>query len=115
MSEKELRKVAGHKGTCRHSQTHYMSTPEPCTCGLDEALAADPDVVAVLRWLKDGAKRIPGNTPVDRAWTSAARALEVHIERTFHIRLTADGYEWTDSLTAAEAFAPEIEQSGDAE
>ena len=75
MSEKELRKVAGHKGTCRHSQTHYMSTPEPCTCGLDEALADDPDVVAVAREFPE---------------------LQGYLEQKFKFRLTDDGWKWTE-------------------
>ena len=92
MSERKIRELI-----TEYHESHEPSEYEHCfcpTCQKRTVLAADPDVVAVLRWLKDGAKRIPGNTPVDRAWTSAARALEVHIERTFHVRLTDDGYEW---------------------
>ena len=57
-------------------------------------LTADPDVVAVAREFPE---------------------LRGYIERAFHVRLTDKGWEWTDDLTAAEAFAPEIEQSGDRE
>ena len=97
MSEKELRRVAGHKGTCRHSQTHYMSTPEPCTCGLDEALAADPDVVKVLRMLED--KLQWEKTHKYPNWLAHSQAINHvigNIITVFYVRLTDDGWEWTD-------------------
>ena len=82
MSERELRKVAGHKGTCRHSQTHYMSTPEPCTCGLDEAIAADPDLVQLLRKIREFQIRWSLSVPT----TDALKLVKRHIEKT--VRLT---------------------------
>ena len=98
MSERELREAAD-----RYREQAHDIFGEEAVVALTEiyddfgkALAADPDVVAVLRWLRDGAERIPNNTPVDRSWTSAARAIGVHIERTFHVCLTADGWEWTE-------------------
>ena len=107
MSEKELRRVAGHKGTCRHSQTHYMPTPEPCTCGLDEALAADPDVVEVLLHAKEELEKCeeaiaeadrPGSHIL--AWVQEAAvwtALMTWLEQKFHLRLTEDdGWGRTD-------------------
>ena len=91
MSERELRKVAGHKGTCRHSQTHYMSTPEPCTCGLDEALTADPDVVAVARKIVDEVCK--GTLSPEQVW--AVGLIKRWMEETFKFRLTDKGWEWT--------------------
>jgi len=82
MSEKELRELANHRGDCRLGHGG-----EPCTCGLFDALAADPDVVAVLRWL---------DKQTDMLWQAVRDELENHILDEFGVCLTETGWEWTE-------------------
>ena len=70
-------------------------------------LADDPDVVEVLRWLdtEDNLGQIvlaedddlmPDEYRDFIAMAGWIRDVKGWIERTFHVRLTADGYEWTE-------------------
>ena len=100
MSEKRIRELA--------QQSVYESG---LSGYIEEALADDPDVVKAAMGLRDESN-VPTWTPDVRWAFNYAASL---LQEVFGFRLTADGWEWTDDLTAAEAFAPEIEQSGDAE
>jgi len=93
MSERELRNGAAHKDWCRHKD--YWGE---CDCGLNKVLALDPDVVAVLRLvlrMRDGMEPSGHNLP----FRAAMEMLYEHIVAEFHVRLTDDGWEWTEEAT----------------
>jgi len=52
---------------------------------LKTALADDPDLVWLLRWCVEASP-----------WHPYHHEVAHYIEDTFHVRLTDDGYEWTD-------------------
>ena len=69
---------------------------EGCLTGeMGVALALDLDVVAMLRWARHQEEHTSQELRWDRrgAFRDVARAIEVQ----FHVRLTEDGYEWTDA------------------
>ena len=68
---------------CAHHHPGCWVGLQGCHCGLEEALADDPDVVKVLRLIhSDKNDWIPGISGVEVGqW----------IEQTFHVRLTDDG------------------------
>jgi hypothetical protein len=83
MSEKELREFA--------KETAGQYAPPGVRQLCRDLLADEPDVVKVLRWLKDQERALPLNTPVDADWYAALKLAAKHIEQTFGIRLTDDG------------------------
>ena len=90
MSEKRIRELA--------QQSVYESG---LSGYIEEALDADPDVVAVLLWLEEWrdtyADKLTGNVyaPPDMAWATIEAAIN-EIGDMCHVRLTDDGWEWTD-------------------
>ena len=72
----------------------------------EEALATDPDVVAVLRHAKeelDKCEEAIAEADKPGGWVlaymqeaSVWKGLIEWVQDTFHVRLTADGWEWTD-------------------
>jgi hypothetical protein len=104
MSERALRKIAVHGHAC---PTESVGRHWPdgkyvyCDCGLDKALADEPDVVKVLRWAKkahDSYRDEYGNTkPDDVAYLNGMKSIPYFVEREFHLRLTdGGGWEYTD-------------------
>ena len=74
---------------------------------LNAALADDPDVVDMLRWLDteenlgeivlaEDDDLMPDEYRDFIAMAGWIRDVKGWIERTFHVRLTDGGYEWTD-------------------
>ena len=68
-----------------------------CECPLchmgNDALAADPDVVAVARKIVD--ETCKGTLSPEQAW--AVGLIKRWMEETFKFRLTDDGWEYTDA------------------
>ena len=71
-----------------------------------EALAADPDVVEALEILAEAAREHEKllddgaedwNAGYEYGFYDAAVSLAFEIEKALRIRLTADGWEWTDN------------------
>ena len=100
MSEKELRAFA--KETA--GQYAPPGVRDLCKALLDKG----PDVVAVLRILAEAAREHEKlmddevqdwNTGYEYGFYDAAVSLAFEIEKALHIRLTADGYEWTEEAT----------------
>ena len=105
MSERELREWAGSGGG-----TIVLCNPDDACADCQElydALAADPDVVVLLRWLKtnqqteerylsEKRRRSEHDTHHRQGARNAFRDTIVTIEQSFGIRLTDDGYEWVD-------------------
>lgn len=109
MSEKELRgfldemwSLVCESGECRCGGCGYHRKD----CEIGQALSADPDVVAVLRWLEDARKtaldsqymyhelsdyQSAGEKCVEQDTFETVR---VAIEEQFHVRLTDDSWEW---------------------
>ena len=107
MTERELRKSAAHKPDCQWWYAGFG-----CTCGLAEAFADDPDLVVLLRWLKtnqqteerylsEKRRRSEYDTHHRQGARNAFRDTIVTIEQSFGIRLTDDGWEWTEEATDA--------------
>ena len=88
MSERELRLLIPHKSWC--PQADYSL--EECTCGLDKMLAETvPDVAVVLGILQ---KAYDDAVIVDER--SIYYSLILAVEHHFPVRLTDDGWEYTD-------------------
>ena len=98
MSERELRnKYAQHAGPCSFIMDfgHRPDLPrKECDCGLREALALNPDVVAVLHLLRALPEEIQSALTTDDRILIGV--LCNAIGRKFGVRLTDDGYEWVE-------------------
>lgn len=94
MSERGLRKAI----------EEYLGAPtaEGCLCAerdIEQVLAAEPDVVKVLRWIEE-------HSP-DVFWTGTGPGAEDSIIgrwicETLHVRLTETGWEWTGGEDATD-------------
>ena len=104
MSEKALRKLIEPL-----AERHVVTGDVRKFRGrLKTALADDPDVVAALRILAEAAREHEKlmddeaqdwNAGYEYGFYDAAVSLAFEIEKALHIRLTADGYEWTEEAT----------------
>ena len=95
MSEKKIRQeyVTHHRNCMLHRTPDEMfSGSVSCSCGLAEALAKDPDVVGLLRWLV-GQTLLPNCTAAS-AWIFNFVAERIREE--FHVCLIDEppGWEW---------------------
>ena len=103
MSEQRIRELASHHPECRYP---YNLAETECLCGYQYAMSFDPDVVTVLRWLEEYSKRLvagckeyPISSQKRLAMEVTRSAIDAVFEWTskqFHVRLTDDGWEWTD-------------------
>ena len=100
MSEKELRKASKKLW---YACTTQSQTAVEAMLAMDKALAADPDVVKVLRILAEAAREHEKlmddeaqdwNAGYEYGFYDAAVSLAFEIEKALHIRLTDKGWEW---------------------
>ena len=101
MSERELREAAD-----RYREQAHDIFGEEAAAALTEiyddfgdALAADPDVVAVARVCREydpGSAKTRGGKLYNEGWRDAVNAVADNLERKYGFRLTDDGWEWTD-------------------
>ena len=82
MSERRIRELA--------QQSVYESG---LSGYIEEAIADDPDLVELLRKIYEFQIRYSLDVPT----TDALKLVRRHIEKT--VRLTDDGYEWTEEAT----------------
>ena len=101
MSEREVRKYAYHSPNCQVMSPLGDKVILPCDCGYLEAVGAEPDVVVLLRYVRQ--EREKANKVFDATNNEAAgivgaasELIGMHIEQKFHVRLTLDGWEWID-------------------
>lgn len=96
MSERELREFVSHEVDCPMRYSH--APLDRCSCGLDKALADEPDMVKHLRWLKAQATwgEQHGSGTAGH-WADFCEAMIDRVSKEFHVRLTDDGgWEWTE-------------------
>jgi hypothetical protein len=84
MTEKRLRQLSRHGPGC------YDGSPT-CVCGLRDALFDEPDVVKVLRWLKQGEQEA-----INELEAFFYKHLARDIEREFGLELTGEGWDYTE-------------------
>lgn len=119
MSERDIRTIIGddpvmsHKYNCERQvvgSTHYPDgLYVECSCGLDAALAAEPDIAALLERLvklqeaeeqavRDlTANELDSEARIHEYAAAQYEHLAGYIRFTFNLRLTDDGgWEWVD-------------------
>ena len=106
MSEKQLRKASKKLW---YACTTQSQTAVEAMLAVDKAVAEPPDVVKVLRWLKEyskrlaeGCKKYPISSEKRLAMEITRGAIDAVFEwasKQFHVRLIADGWEWTEEVT----------------
>jgi len=95
MSERQLREnYAQHRGPCSFIMDfgHRPDVPrKKCDCGLQEALADDPDVVGLLRWAYEQLGYAGGGGE-----EAALGALIERLEKQVDLSDEPPGWEWVE-------------------
>jgi len=117
MSERELREFVQHEDWCAIT-AYGNGAGVACSCNVGPALAAPPDVVEVLRMMSEWKERHIGSetgyafAPPDVLLMTLEAAIN-DIEDEFHVRLTEDGWEWTDDEERDKGHARDELWAGD--